>query len=229
MLADAAHLAALGCFVLVLDGRGTANRERAFREASYGAVHTASNLEDHVAAIRELAQREPIDLERVGITGFSGGGYMTAIAALRHGDFFKVAVAGGGNYDQALFWHCWGERYHGPYSAEHYAKQAARTYADGLKGRLLLVHGLLDSGCHPGALFQFVQALIDANKDVDLVLLPREGHTWGNYGARRRLDYFVQHLLHATPPHDARIELPLEALVRRIKANAVKPSKRATA
>ncbi|MHB8528379.1 MAG: S9 family peptidase [Caulobacteraceae bacterium] len=225
-LTDSAHLATLGCFVLVVDGRGTANRERAFREASHGAVHTASNLEDHMAAIRQLAERYPIDLERVGITGFSGGGYATALAALRFGDFFKVAVAGGGNYDQALFWHCWGERYHGAFEAEHYSAQAAKTYAAGLTGRLMLVHGLMDTGCHPAALFQLVQALIDENKDVDLVLLPREGHTWGNYGARRRLDYFMRHLMGEAPPIGARLTLPLDGALARLKANAVRPAKR---
>ncbi len=225
-LTDSAHLATLGCFVLVVDGRGTANRERAFREASHGAVQTASNLEDHMAAIRQLAERHPIDLERVGITGFSGGGYATALAALRFGDFFKVAVAGGGNYDQALFWHCWGERYHGAFEAGHYAAQAAKTYAGGLTGKLMLVHGLLDTGCHPGALFQLVQALIDENKDVDLVLLPREGHTWGNYGARRRLDYFVRHLMGETPPAGAKLTLPFDNALARLKANAVRPAKR---
>src|SRR3546814_15085603 len=85
------HLSALGAWVLVLDGRGTANREQAFRTASYRAAHTASNLEDHVAAIGQLAERTAqIDLDRIGITGFSGGGYMTAHATLRFGDFFKV-------------------------------------------------------------------------------------------------------------------------------------------
>ncbi|HEX4741155.1 MAG TPA: DPP IV N-terminal domain-containing protein [Caulobacteraceae bacterium] len=225
-LTDSAHLATLGCFVLVIDGRGTANRERAFREASYGAAHTASNLEDHIAAIRQLAQRYPIDLEHVGITGFSGGGYATALAALRFGDFFKVAVAGGGNYDQALFWHCWGERYHGRFEPEHYAAQAAKTYAAGLTGKLMLVHGLMDTGCHPGALFQLVQALIDNNKDVDLVLLPREGHTWGDYGARRRLDYFTRHLMGEEPPAGATVSLPVHAAMARLKANAVRPARR---
>lgn len=225
-LTDAAHLATLGCFVLVLDARGTANRERAFRDASYGAVHNSSDIEDHIAAIRQLAEDWPIDLDRLGITGFSGGGYAAALAALRNGDVFKVAVAGGGNYDQAMFWHSWGERYHGRYDPDHYAPQAAKTYAAGLTGKLMLVHGLMDTGCHPGALFQLIQALIDNNKDVDLVLLPREGHTWGNYGARRRLDYFTRHLIGEEPPAGAVITLPADRMMERLKANAVRPAKR---
>jgi dipeptidyl aminopeptidase/acylaminoacyl peptidase len=225
-LLEAAAYAALGAFTLVLDGRGTACRERKFREASYGAIHTASNLEDHITAIRQLGARYPaMDLQRVGITGFSGGGYMTAIAALRFGDFFKVAVAGGGNYDQALFWHAWGERYHGPFEAEHYRVQAAKTYASGLQGKLLLIHGLMDSGCHPAALFQLIQALIEENKDFDLVVLPKARHEWTGYGTRRKLDYLTTHLFGATPPQDIKIALPYDGLLKRFAANAIPPEK----
>ena len=223
----AATFAQLGAFVLVVDGRGTANRERSFREASSGAIETASNLEDHIAAIRHLQQQHPqIDLEKVGVAGFSGGGYMAAMAALRFGDFFKVAVAGGGNYDQALFWHCWGERYHGAYSPEHYARQAAKTYAEGLSGHLLIVHGMLDGGCHPAAVFQLVQALIDANKDVDLVLLPRIAHQMTGYGERRRLDYFVTHLFGGTPPRGVKLTTPQERIAARTKMNEKPPPAR---
>lgn len=223
---DAVHLASLGAYVFVLDGRGTANREQPFRASSYRAAHTASNLEDHVAAIRQLAERNAeIDLDRVGITGFSGGGYMTAHAALRFGDFFKVAVGGGGNYDQAMFWHSWGERYHGGYEADHYAAQAAKTYAAGMTGKLLLVHGLMDHGCHPAAFFQLVQALIEADKDPDLVILPRAGHDWTGYGQRRRWDYFVTHLLGQTPPAQKSFERPHDRLVARFAANAAPPKR----
>jgi dipeptidyl-peptidase-4 len=220
----AASLAALGVFTLILDGRGTANRERAFREASYGAIHTASNIEDHVAALRQVSARDPsIDLTRAAITGFSGGGYMAAMAAVRFGDVFKVAVAGGGNYDQALFWHSWGERYHGAYAPEHYASQAVKTYADGLHGRLMLIHGLLDGGCHPAAVFQLVQALIDANKDVDLVILPQVAHEMTGYGERRRLDYFVTHLFGETPPSDVRLTTARDLINSLVKTNAEPP------
>lgn len=223
---EAATLAALGAFALVLDGRGTAERERGFREASHGVIHTASNIEDHIAGIRQLAERHPaMDLERVGITGFSAGGYASALAALRFGHFFKVAVAGGGNYDQALFWHCWGERYQGPYDPDLYAAQAARTYAKGLTGRLLLIHGLMDSGCHPAGLFQLVQALIEAEKDVDLVLLPRAAHELTGYGERRRLDYFVTHLFGSTPPAPVRLLLAADEIARRVAANVAPPGK----
>jgi dipeptidyl-peptidase 4 len=218
---EAAALATLGAFAVVMDGRGTAERERSFRDASYGAIHTASNLEDHACGIRQLAERYPaMDLERVGICGFSGGGYASALAALHYGDFFKVAVAAGGNYDQALFWHGWGERYQGLYDPKLYGPQAAKSYAAELKGKLLLIHGLKDTGCHPAALFQLIQALVESNKDVDLVLLPRAGHELTGYGVRRRLDYFVTHLFGSTPPPAVEFRLAHDELLRRIAASA---------
>ena len=88
---------------------------------------------------------------------------------LRFGDFYKVGVAGAGNFDQRLFWHSWGERYHGLLEGDNYLPQAALTYADQLQGDLLFIHGLLDHGVHPGGLFQLTQALMDANKKFELV------------------------------------------------------------
>lgn len=221
-LCEAAGYAELGGFAVVLDGRGTAMRDRAFRHHSLGAVHRASDLADHEAVIRVLAERHPsIDLASVGMTGFSGGGYATALAAFTRGEFFRVTVAGGGNYDQAWFWHGWGERYHGSYDPDLYAEQAAATYAAGLQGKLMLIHGLLDSGCHPSALFAVVQALIDANKDVELVLLPRSGHDMPGYAVRRRLDHFVQHLFGETPPQGVSLQGPHDLLIEKLTRQRV--------
>jgi len=222
---EAMHLSALGAWVLILDGRGTSNRERDFRTASYGAVQTASDLADHASAIRELARYNPgIDLDRVGICGFSAGGYLSALAALCHGDLYKVAVAGGGNYDQRLMWHCWSERYHGPFDAETYAEQAAGHYAAGLSGKLLLIHGLMDAGVNPAHLFAFVQSLIDADKDFDLLLLPKAGHELPGYALRRRLDYFVEHLFESRPPAPIRFESTLGRRAERLGAASLAPT-----
>jgi dipeptidyl aminopeptidase/acylaminoacyl peptidase len=209
-LLEAAHLATLGAFVLILDGRGTAGRERSFAQASYGALHTASNLEDHVAALNQLAERYPsMDLDRVGVCGFSAGGYAAAHAALRYGHVFKVCVAGGGNYDQRLFWHTWGERFQGD-DPDAWVAQAAKTYASALSGKLLLIHGLLDPACSPGGMFQLTQALIEANRDFDLVIEPRGGHQLGGYALRRRLDYLVTHLFRSAPPVGLRVSGPFD-------------------
>lgn len=217
---EAAGYAALGAFAVVLDGRGTANRERAFRQASYGAIQTSSNLDDHRAFITGLASEQPeLDLDRVGITGFSGGGTLAAYAALHDGGFFPVAVAASGNYDLGLFWHAYGERYHGRYDPELYERQAVKTYAAGLTGHLLLIHGLADLGVPPAGLFQLVEALIEENRDVDLVVLPTTGHEITGYGMRRRLDYFVLHLFGSTPPAPVRMADPRTRVMEREQAN----------
>lgn len=200
-LDSAASLAELGFVTVILDGRGTTERSRAFHESSYGRLQTASNLEDHIAGIRQLAERFPyLDLERVGITGISGGGYMAARGMLKYPEFFKVGVSIAGNHDQRLFWHSWGERYQGLPAGDNYLEQANLTHAKNLDGKLLFIHGLLDYGVHPGGLFQLTQALMDANKVFDLVLMPQAGHALPGYGMVRMWDYFVRHLAGKEPP-----------------------------
>ena len=219
---DAASLAELGFVTVMIDGRGTAQRSRAFHTASYGKVETASNLDDHIAGIRQLAAADPaIDASRVGIIGFSAGGYMAASAMLRYPDFFKVGIAASGNHDQRLFWSTWGERYEGYPVGDNYKSQANLTYAANLKGKLLLVHGLLDSGVHPAAVFQLEQALIDNNKDFDLLLFPRSHHDIPGYGTRRTWDYFVANLAGESPPHEFSLKSHLDYELEHIAAMGV--------
>lgn len=200
---DPASLAELGFIAVVIDGRGSSERSRAFRAWSYGHIERASDPADHVAAIRQLAALYPyMDAGRVGITGFSGGGYLTAAAMLSFPEFFKVGVAGDGNHDQRLLPHSWGERYEGYPLDAGWADQANAAHAANLKGRLLLIHGLEDSGVNPAATLQFEQALIEAGKSFDMLLLPRGRHQLSGYGARRTWDYFVERLAGATPPTD---------------------------
>jgi len=200
-------LAELGFIVVTIDGRGTAERNRKFHETSYGAAETASNLEDQISGIKQLAEKyQYMDTTRVGIYGFSGGGYMTANAMLRFPDFFKVGVAAAGNHDQRLFWHTWGERYQGLMDRDNYLPQANLTYAKNLKGKLLFIHGLLDFGVHPGGLFQLTQALINENKDFDLVILPQAGHELPGYAMRHMWDYFVVNLAKQQPPKDFKVK-----------------------
>jgi dipeptidyl-peptidase 4 len=219
---EAASLAELGFVTVVIDGRGSAQRSRAFHTASYGKVETASNLEDHIAGIRQLSAADPaIDDSRVGIIGFSAGGYMAASAMLRYPDFFKVGVAAGGNHDQRLFWNTWGERYEGYPVNDNYEQQANLTYASNLKGKLLLVHGLLDIGVHPAAVFQLEQALIDHNKDFDLLLFPRSHHDIPGYGTRRIWDYFVTNLAGEGTPHEFPLKSNLDYELEHIAAMGV--------
>jgi dipeptidyl aminopeptidase/acylaminoacyl peptidase len=220
----AATIAEVGFVVVMIDGRGTAERSKAFHDESYGALHTASNVEDHIAGIRQLARRYPyIDTARVGIYGHSGGGYMTASAMFRFPEFFKVGVASSGNYDQRLFWHTWGERYHGLLDGDNYLNQADLTYAKNLKGRILFIHGMEDHGVHPGGLFQLTQVLMEQDKTFDMLLLPRAGHSLPGYGLRRMLDYFVQHLAGGQPPLDFRMKTGREIIAEREAARGRQP------
>ena len=219
---EAASLAELGFVTVIIDGRGTAQRSRAFHTASYGRVETASDLEDHIAGMRQLSTADPaIDASRVGIIGFSAGGYMAASAMLRYPDFFKVGIAAGGNHDQRLFWSTWGERYEGYPVGDNYQQQANVTYAGNLKGKLLLVHGLLDIGVHPAAVFQLEQALIDHNKDFDLLLFPRSHHDIPGYGTRRTWDYFVTNLAGESAPHEFLLKSNLDYELEHIAAMGV--------
>jgi len=214
---DGLSLSALGAVVVILDGRGSAARTRAFQKHHYGQVHRASDIDDHVTAIRQLAEKhEYLDLDRVGITGISAGGYATAHAMLCRPDFFKVGVASSGNYDQRFFTHGWGERYHGLVDGDNYISQTLLPHVENLKGRLLFTHGILDHGCNMGPLMQLSQALMFANKDFDMILDPMRGHDRSSYVTRRMWDYFVEHLFGETPPKEVSILHGMDLLIQRM-------------
>jgi dipeptidyl aminopeptidase/acylaminoacyl peptidase len=196
--------AELGFIVMTLDGMGTAYRSRSFKDVAYGEnFGEAGGLVDHVIAIKELAKSRPyIDLNAVGIWGSSGGGYAAARAMLLFSEFFKVAVAQSGNHNQLLYGQMSGERNIGEPTQEKYRLQSNSTYAERLEGKLLLIHGELDDDVHPAHTLEFVDALIKADKDVDLLIVPCEGHALSDipYIYHKRWDYFLEHLLGVKPP-----------------------------
>jgi dipeptidyl aminopeptidase/acylaminoacyl peptidase len=197
-------MAELGFVVFTVDGRGTYGRSKSFHDESYGGLAQAGHLDDHVAVIQQLAQRyATIDADRAGIFGISGGGYATAHAMFTHPDVFKVGVADAGNHDQRAYLQVWGETYNGPEVGSNYTDAANALLAKNLKGKLLLMHGDMDINVSPYQTLQVVDALIKANKDFDLLIVPNAGHgtMWPfSYPLRRMWDYFVQHLQGATPP-----------------------------
>jgi dipeptidyl-peptidase 4 len=203
----AASMSALGFAVAVIDGRGTPLRSKAFQDYCRGP-HDSEYLEDHVAALRQLAATRPwLDLDRVGIYGRSGGGRASTAALLRHPDFFKVAVALAGNHDDQMYHAMWGEKYIGMIDEADYRGHSNVTHADRLKGKLLLIHGDLDNNVHPYMTLRLVDALMAANKDFDLLIIPNADHlaqVHQAYWLRRRWDYFVRHL-HGQQPPDYRI------------------------
>jgi dipeptidyl-peptidase-4 len=206
-------LAELGFIVVTIDGRGTALRSKAFMDYAYGRMEQASDLEDHIAGLRQLAARFPyMDLERVGAEGLSGGGYATAHALLAYPDFYKVGVSSSGNQDQRGYISGWGEMYLGPEKENEKAYLAAAnsTLAGNLKGKLLLIHGEMDENVSPTLTMKLIDALIKANKDFDLLIMPNEGHgaALSPYAVRREWDYFVRNLLGTEPPADYDLRHP---------------------
>ena len=203
---DKQSLAELGFVVVELDAMGTPGRSKSFHEAYYGDMGD-NGLPDQIAGIKELASRHPwMDLERVGIWGHSGGGFASTAGILRYPEFYKVAVAGAGNHDNRNYEDDWGEKWQGLLmesdDTTNYDSQANQLIADRLQGKLLLGHGTMDTNVPFYNTLLVVNALIAANKDFDLVLLPNRSHGFGReaYWMRRRWDYFVRYLLGTEPP-----------------------------
>ncbi|MEO5509673.1 MAG: DPP IV N-terminal domain-containing protein, partial [Longimicrobiales bacterium] len=209
---DRQALAELGFVVVTIDGRGTPGRSKSFHDAYYGAMGRDNTIPDQIAGMRELAQRYPyIDIERVGIWGHSGGGFATSTAMFRFPDFFDVGIAESGNHDQRMYEDDWGERYQGLLTTQsedgkdNYDIEANQMFAKNLKGHLLLAHGTMDNNVPPNNTWLVVDALIKANKDFDLLMIPNAAHGYGaasNYMQRRRWDYFVRWLQDAEPPKE---------------------------
>lgn len=206
---DKQSLAELGFIVVEVDAMGTPGRSKSFHDAYYGNMGD-NGLPDQIAAIKELAARHPwMDLDRVGVWGHSGGGFASTDAILRYPDFYKVAVSGAGNHDNRNYEDDWGEKWQGllqknPDGTTNYDNQANQLLAANLKGKLLIAHGTMDSNVPPSNTLLMVDALIEANKDFDLLMLPNRSHGFGNepYMMRRRWDYFVRHLLGVEPPRE---------------------------
>ncbi|MEA9826462.1 S9 family peptidase [Xanthomonas campestris pv. raphani] len=205
---DNQSLAELGFIVIAIDGMGTPWRSKTFHDTWYANMGD-NTLPDQVAAVKELGQRYPwFDTTRVGIWGHSGGGNASTGAMLRYPELFKVAWSESGNHDNSGYEDDWAEKYHGEHivnkdGTSNYDDQANATHASKLQGRLMLVHGTLDDNVPPYLTLLVADALIKANKNFDMLMLPNAKHGYGDltpYVTRRRWDYFVQYLLGATPP-----------------------------
>ncbi len=213
---DTQALSELGFIVVEIDGMGNPMRSKKFHDAYYGNMGD-NTLPDQIAAMKQLAEKYPwIDIDRAGIYGHSGGGYATADAMFRYPDFFKVGISESGNHDNREYEDDWGERYQGLLVRDsggktNYDDQANQNVAKNLKGHLLLAHGTLDDNVPPYNTLLVVDALIKANKDFDLLMLPNQRHGYGNAGnymTRRRWDYFVRYLLGAEPPMNYELRPP---------------------
>lgn len=190
-------MAQLGAIGVTVDGRGTWGRSRAFQQEAYKNLHEVG-LDDHIAAIRSLARANPwIDADRVGIYGFSAGGYDVLRAMTRRPDFYKVGVSASGNHDNRLDKAVWNEQWMGRTLGPVYDENSNVVWAPKLTGDLLLAHGELDENVPVAATLRLVDALIKANKDFDFLLVPNADHFLDDspYFQRRRWDFFTDHLL----------------------------------
>jgi dipeptidyl-peptidase 4 len=200
------NLAQFGFVVIEVGNRGGhPTRSKWYHNFGYGNLRDYG-LADKKTAIEQLAKRNPfIDINRVGIWGHSGGGFMSAAAILVYPDFFKVAWSESGNHENNIYNNTWSEKHHGIKEVEkdgkttfEYDIEKNSELARNLKGHLMLITGDIDNNVHPSATYRLADALIKANKRFDMFVLPGMRHSFApvsSYVSWLRGDYFARHLL----------------------------------
>ena len=194
-------------FIVISVGQrgGHPSRSKWYHNYGYGNMRDYP-LADHKAAVEQLAARYKfIDIDRVGIHGHSGGGFMSTAAICQYPDFYKAAVSCAGNHDNRIYNRWWSETHHGV--KEEITEDGDTTFvyriatnpeiARRLKGHLMLVHGDIDNNVHPANTLRVVNALIRANKRFELLILPGQRHGFGNmdeYFYWRMVDFFSEYL-----------------------------------
>ena len=194
-------IAELGFVVVRIDGMGTSHRSKAFHDVCWQDL-ADSGFPDRKLWIRAAAKTHPwMDLTRVGIFGGSAGGQNAMRALIDHGDFYHVAVADCGCHDNRMDKIWWNEQWMGWPIGPHYEESSNVAQAHRLEGKLLLIVGELDRNVDPASTMQVVDALVKADKDFDLLVIPGAGHgAMGTpYGTRRARDFLVRHLLDVEP------------------------------
>lgn len=201
------RFAQLGFVVITLGNRGGhPDRSKWYHNYGYGDLRDYG-LADKKYAVEQLAQRHDfIDINKVGISGHSGGGFMSTAALCQYPDFYKVAVSSAGNHDNNIYNRWWSETHHGVEekideegnSKFLYEIETNPEIANNLKGKLLLVHGDIDNNVHPGNTLRMANALIKAKKRFDVFFMPGQRHGFGNYSEYffwLKADYFCKHLI----------------------------------
>lgn len=200
-------LAQFGMIVVTLGNRGGhPDRSKWYHNYGYGDLRDYG-LADKKTVIEQLADRHDfIDLDRVGIYGHSGGGFMSTAAMLVYPDFFDVAVSSSGNHNNDVYNRWWSETHHGVKEVVdddgevtfEYDIEANSDLAANLKGNLLLTTGNIDNNVHHAGTHRMAEALIRANKRFDYFVFPGQRHGYGNMGDYwfwLRAEYFAEHLL----------------------------------
>ncbi|MDH6304191.1 dipeptidyl aminopeptidase/acylaminoacyl peptidase [Parabacteroides sp. PF5-5] len=200
-MATAQQIAELGFIVVQCDGMGTSFRSKAFESIIYKNLKDAG-FPDRKAWIKAAANKYPfMDIEKVGIYGASAGGQEAMWAVLFHPEFYKAAYAACGCHDNRMDKIWWNEQWMGYPVDSSYIACSNVENAHLLTRPLMLMVGELDDNVDPASTMQVANALIKAGKEFELVIVPGMNHTLGgDYGDRKRFDFFVKHLLNVTPP-----------------------------
>ncbi len=201
------RFAQLGFVIITLGNRGGhPNRSKWYHNYGYNDLRDYG-LADKKYVLEQLAdQHKYIDIEKVGISGHSGGGFMSTAALLQYPDFYKVAVSSAGNHENNIYNRWWSEKHHGVKeeiddegeSKFIYDIEKNSELAKNLKGKLLLVTGDMDNNVHPGNTIRMANALMKAKKRFDLFLMPGQRHGFGGYTEYffwLKADYFCKHLI----------------------------------
>lgn len=193
-----------GFVVVKIDGMGTANRSKAFQDLCFQNLRDAG-FEDRIRWMKAAAQQYPyLDVDRVGIYGTSAGGQNAGAAVLFHPEFYKAAAANCGCHDNRMDKASWNEQWMGFMPGDQiwsdapdnpYARNSNIVHAGNLRGALLLCVGEVDTNVPPESTLRLVDALIRADKDFELLVVPNGGHgAGGAYYRRRMVAFFVRHL-----------------------------------
>ncbi len=192
----------LGFIIVKIDGMGTANRSKAFHDVCWHNLKDAGFL-DRIAWMKDAAKKFPcMDLDKVGVYGTSAGGQNAAAAVLFHPEFYQVAVANCGCHDNRMDKVSWNEQWLGYPVGPQYSECSNIDNAAKLRGHLQLVVGEVDSNVPPESTFRFVNALVQARKDFELVVIPGANHGAASPITRTKLqDFFVRYLKDVEPPN----------------------------
>ncbi|WP_340114890.1 S9 family peptidase [Maribellus mangrovi] len=194
-------LAELGFIIVQMDGMGTSNRSKAFHDVCWKNLKDAG-FPDRILWIKAAAEKYPyMDTTRVGLFGGSAGGQSTLAGLLFHPEFYKAGVSSCGCHDNRMDKIWWNELWMGYPIGPQYEECSNVVNADKLEGKLMLIVGEMDDNVDPASTMQVADALIKADKDFELVVLPGSNHTLGGtYGEQKRRDFFVRNFLKEETP-----------------------------
>ncbi|MDD5185033.1 MAG: DPP IV N-terminal domain-containing protein, partial [Paludibacter sp.] len=194
-------MAELGFIMIQMDGMGTSFRSKAFEDVCYKNLKDAG-FPDRIAWTKAAAAKYPyMDIDHLGIFGASAGGQSAMGAVLFHPEHYKAAYSSCGCHDNRMDKIWWNEQWMGYPVDSSYAASSNVVNAHLLTRPLMLVVGEMDDNVDPSSTYQVCDALIKANKDFELIVLPGVGHTMGgDYGEHKRYDFFVKNLMDITPP-----------------------------